>query len=143
MERFHLDRYDGHVYLRGDLQQIAPHYTLSIVARDQSDDGSKQSAVMNVDLVIASRFEAENSLAFSQTVYEWTVHENIPVGSHIGTIAASLSASSTIQPVEYFLTLVTGQNGDVIACPFDIDVHSGAISLRGMLKRKSEQMRNK
>ncbi|GAU96184.1 hypothetical protein RvY_07667 [Ramazzottius varieornatus] len=130
MERFHLDRYDGHVYLRSAVDQIAPHYTLSILARDQSDDGSKQSATMNVDLVIASRVEGENALVFGQTAYEWTVHENIPVGSHVGTVSASLS-TNTIQPVEYFLTLVTGQNGDVLPCPFDIDIHSGAISLRG------------
>jgi Cadherin domain len=132
MERFHLDRYDGHVYLRADLQQIAPHYTLSVVARDQSGDGRQSSTVLTVDLVIASRIGAENTVTFTQNVYEWTVWENATIGSQLGIVTARLLINS-IQPLEYFLTGVTSLNGDAVPCLFDVDSHSGSVILKGQL----------
>lgn len=131
MERFHLDRYDGHVYLRGDLRQIAPHYTLSVVARDGGGSSSSTSTLA-VDLVIASRVGADNTVTFSQNVYEWTVLENATVGSEIGSVAARLMVNS-IQPLEYFLTGVTSLSGDVVPCVFDVDPHSGKVVLTGQL----------
>ncbi|OQV21496.1 Protocadherin Fat 4 [Hypsibius exemplaris] len=135
MERFQLDRYDGHIYLRGELRLIAPLYTLTVVARDQSGDG-RQSTVMNIDLVTASRVGAEKTVAFTQNVYEWTVTENERIGAEIGRVSAKLLTNSA-GPLEYFLTGVTSANGDVVPCVFDVDQTSGAVMLKGQLDADS------
>ncbi|XP_076020922.1 protocadherin gamma-A11-like [Genypterus blacodes] len=125
-----ISRPDGSKYVEMVLENLLDRenqdeHKLILTAYDGGDPPKSGSVKINVIVIDAN----DNAPVFSQAVYRVTVPENAPMGTLMLRVSATDADKGTNGEVLYSFS----QNSDSTSSAFNIDPHTGEITVRGEL----------
>ena len=129
---FEIDENSGEVFLRSVLDYERHHsYELTVVAEDQGTDGHRSSSMT---LTVNVKDVNDNRPRFSQSLYDFYVSEDAPIGFEFGNVSASDADSDHNGRVSY--SLETSPYLSV----FGIFTVQGVLNTRDTLDRESQDL---
>lgn len=128
-ELFQLDQSTGALRLRRPIPDRDPTYRLSVKATDEAVQNERKSSEAYLTIIATNPLDKGPS--FESDLFTGSVYENEPPGTSILTVSANFDSGE----VEYYVTNVTGDGGQVDRL-FDIDTKLGVLSTATQLDRE-------
>ena len=117
---------DGTIETSSSLIGEIGEHSLTITATDQGNPPLTSS----LSITIKVNRQNQNAPTFDQDPYTFSIDENVPTGSEVGTVQATDLDEGDVAEITYSLDMTQG------FVPFDIDISTGIISTTGPIDRE-------